>query len=220
MIVLAMAVCSAQGGAARTPDELAAALQRKYATVRDFSADFTQTYTGGVLQKQVTERGHVLVKKPGRMRWEYTNPEKKLFVSDGARTYFYVPEDRQVIVGQAAEADEANTSVLFLAGRGDLVRDFQAFPADAPSGLPADTQAIKLVPRSAQRDYDSIVLAFAPRSLELRGLITTDAQGGRSSFLFRDLKENVSPADKEFAFTIPRGVDVISDGSATGTLAR
>src|SRR3954466_4046375 len=86
--------------------DLVQSLQHKYDTVRDFSADFVHTYQGGVLHKQITERGHVLVKKPGKMRWEYTSPEKKLFISDGVRVYSYVPEDRQVTVGAVPQEDQ------------------------------------------------------------------------------------------------------------------
>ena len=45
----------------------------------------------------------------------------------------------------------------------------------------------------------------------LLGLLAVDAQGGRSSFVFSELKENVGMADKDFEFAIPRGVDVITD---------
>ncbi len=208
-----------EGRPARTPDEMARALQQRYASIRDFSADFVQAYTGGVLRKRVVEKGHVLVKKPGKMRWEYTDPEEKLFVSDGTRAYAYVPADRQVIVSPVAGGDDAQTSVLFLAGRGNLVRDFEASAADAPAGLPADTQAIRLIPRSKQQDYDAIVLAFAPDTLTLRGLVTTDAQGGESSFVFTHLRENVAPADSQFTFKIPRGVDVITNSPDGGSVA-
>src|ERR1041385_3128128 len=81
-----------------TAPELAQALQKKYDAVKDFSADFTHTYEGGVLRKQITERGRMTIKKPGRMRWQYTAPEEKLFVSDGLKLYSYVPEDKQVVV--------------------------------------------------------------------------------------------------------------------------
>ena len=40
--------------------DLAQSLQRKYDTIRDFSADFIHTYEGGVLHKQIAERGHEL----------------------------------------------------------------------------------------------------------------------------------------------------------------
>ena len=54
------------------------------------------------------------------------------------------------------------------------------------------------------------MLVVDPATLEIRGLVTIDAQGGKSSFSFTNLKENVGLADKEFAFKIPRGVDVVS----------
>src|SRR3954466_11543519 len=100
--------------------ELTQALQQKYDTIRDFSADFVHTYQGGVLHKQITERGHVLVKKPGKMRWEYTSPEKKLYVSDSVRVYSYVPEDKQVMVSAVPRDDQAGAPVIFLAGKGNL----------------------------------------------------------------------------------------------------
>src|SRR5436190_20078451 len=76
--------------------ELAAALQKKYAAVRDFSADFVQTYRGGVLNRQLKDTGRMMVRKPGKMRWEYKTPEEKLFVSDGASIYGYGPQDKHV----------------------------------------------------------------------------------------------------------------------------
>src|SRR4029453_15069098 len=80
-----------------TAPELAQALQKKYDTVKDFSAEFTHTNEGGVLGKQITERGGRTIKKPGKMRWQYTAPEEKLFISDGAMMYSYIPQDKQVI---------------------------------------------------------------------------------------------------------------------------
>src|SRR5476649_1783751 len=100
------------------------------------AADLAHTYQGGVLHKQITERGHVLVKKPGKMRWEYTAPEKKLFISDGVRIYSYVPEDKQVVVGAVPKDDQAGAPILFLAGKGNLARDFR--PSVVAAGeLPA-----------------------------------------------------------------------------------
>src|SRR5437899_11992169 len=141
-----------------TAPELAAAIQRKVDGIKDFSADFTHTYEGGVLRKQITERGHLLVKKPGKMRWDYTSPEQKQFVSDGVKMYSYIPQDKQVIVSTIPPEDEATTPTLFLAGKGNLVRDFTASITDAPKGMPADTRALKLVPKVRQKDYDWLVL--------------------------------------------------------------
>src|SRR6266542_2851143 len=193
-----------------TAPELASALQKKYDTVKDFSADFTHVYEGGVLHKKIAERGHLLIKKPGKMRWDYTAPEQKMFVSDGAKMYSYIPQDKQVIVASVTPEDEATTPTLFLAGKGNLTRDFTPSLMDTPAEMPAGTRALKLVPKTRQEDYDWLVLAIDPASLDIRGLVTTDAQGGKSSFSFTNLKQNVGLADKEFAFKIPRGVDVVT----------
>jgi len=207
-VVLAALLLTLNAG----PAELASALQQKYGTIRDFSAEFTHAYTGGVLRKQVTERGHMLIKKPGKMRWEYSAPDQKLFVSDGVKMYSYLPEDKQVIVSTVPADDEAATPTLFLAGKGNLTRDFTPSLVDVPNGMPTGSRALKLVPKTKQRDYDWLVLVVDPQTLDLRGLVTTDAQGGVSSFSFTNLKMNTNPSDKEFAFKIPRGVDVVTAG--------
>jgi outer membrane lipoprotein carrier protein len=194
-----------------TASELAQALQRKYDTVKDFSTDFVHAYQGGVLKKQLTERGHLLVKKPGKMRWDYTAPEEKLFVSDGVKIYSYVPADKQVVVTSVSRTDEASTPALFLAGKGSVTRDFTPSLIDLPPGLPLGSRALKLQPKSRQPDYDWLIVAVDPATFSIRGLVTVDAQGGTSTFAFTNLKENVGLADHEFAFTIPRGVDVVND---------
>jgi outer membrane lipoprotein carrier protein len=211
---LAGAALLVAGARAQTPErppveEVARALQKRYDTVRDFSADFVHTYQGGVLRKKANERGTVLVKKPGLMRWTYTAPEKKEFVSDGVKLYSYVPADRQVVVSPAPRADEATTGVAFLAGRGNLLRDFTITYADPAS---PDEYVLKLQPKRPQDEYEWLQLAADRKTLALRRLVTADQQGGTSTLNFTNLKENVGIPDKAFAFTIPRGVDVVNHG--------
>lgn len=186
--------------------QVAAALQKKYDTIRDFTADFVHEAEGGVLRKKTTERGTLQVKKPGRMRWDYTAPEKKLFVSDGRKMYLYVPADNQVMVSSVPEADEATTAVLFLVGKGSLTRDFTV--SFAEGGAP-ETYALKLLPRLPERDYDWLHIVVDRATMRLRTLAAADAQGGRSTFHFSNFKENAGLADKTFDFRIPRGADVV-----------
>jgi outer membrane lipoprotein carrier protein len=211
--LLASAVGLAQAPAATDApppaEQLAGRLQARYEGVQDFSADFTQSYRGGVLRRTATERGHVLIKKPGRMRWTYTSPEDKLFVADGQRMYVYVPVDKQVMVREMP-ADGA-TPIMFLAGRGNLARDFRA-ERTTVEGAPAGSWTIKLTPRQAQPEYEWLAVALDPRTLAIRMLVAQDGQGGVSTFTFTNLKENVGIPDKTFSFRIPRGVDVITEG--------
>jgi outer membrane lipoprotein-sorting protein len=123
----------------------------------------------------------------------------------------HIPEDRQVIVSAVPSDDEASSPALFLAGKGNITRDFTASTASVP-GLGPGELALKLVPRTPQQDYDWLVLVVAADTLQIRRLITTDAQGGTSTFIFSRFRENVKLSDSAFTFKIPRGVEVI-DGT-------
>ena len=194
-----------------TPVELAQTLQKKYDGIRDFSSDFVHSYRGGVLRKQLSEKGRLLVKKPGKMRWEYTAPEAKTFISDGLKIYSYIPADKQVLVTSVPKDDAATTPALFLAGKGSLTRDFAVSAGTVPEGFASGTRALKLIPKTPQPDYDSLILLIDPSTLTLRGMITSDPQGGTSTLAFTNLKENTGVADTEFVFNIPRGVDIVSE---------
>jgi outer membrane lipoprotein carrier protein len=187
------------------PETVARGLQQHYLSVRDFSAEFTHTYRGGVLRTQTRESGTVKVKKPGRMRWLYTAPERKEFVSDGQKIYSYIPEDRQVIVAAVPRDDEASSPALFLAGKGDITRDFTA--SAAQSAVPGAV-AVKLTPKKSEPEYEFLIVSADPATFQIRALTTRDRQGGESTLVLTKLKENQGISDKEFGFVIPRGVDV------------
>jgi outer membrane lipoprotein carrier protein len=203
---------AARQGPSPSASDVAAALQRKYDSLRDFSADFTHAYEGGVLRKKVSERGTLMVKKPGKMRWNYTTPEEKVFVSDGRRIYLYVPADKQVTVTAVPDQDQATTAVLFLAGKGNLTRDFAV---SFVPGAPADKYKLRLEPKQVERDYEWLELLVDRATMRIVTLHAGDRQGGQSAFLFTNFKENTGLADKVFEFRIPRGVDVITAGSDT-----
>jgi outer membrane lipoprotein carrier protein len=192
------------------PEALAKSLQQRYQGIKDFSASFVHNYRGGVLKTQTQERGTVIVKKPSRMHWTYTTPEKKEFVSDGVKVYSYIPEDKQVIITDVPADDQATTPAMFLAGKGDIVRDFSASYVDSTI---AGTLALKLVPKHQEPDYEYLIVTVDPTTLQIRALTTRDREGGDSTLVFTNLKENQGISDKEFAFRVPRGVDVINDGS-------
>jgi outer membrane lipoprotein carrier protein len=209
---LCVATLPATAARAQTPqggEALARAIQTHYQQVRDFTAAFEQAYVGGALKRRTVERGTVAIRKPGRMRWDYESPEKKLFVSDGTRMYFYVPADRQVRVSAMPEEGRAPTPILFLAGRGDLLRDFRVEEVAAPSGV-AGARALRLRPARPEPEYETLTLVVDGSSYVMKQLIVVDGQGGTSTFSFTNLRENVGVPDSRFVFTMPKGVDVVT----------
>ena len=204
-LALLTRVSLAAGLQAPSAADLPRQVQAHYSAVRDFTADFIQQYHGGALRQTSSERGAVQVKKPGRMYWTYTSPEKKVFVSDGSKIYSYLNADNVVYVTDMPAGDQVSTAVLFLVGRGDLVRDFQAaLPKSQPDGL----WQLDLTPTTPQADFTALTITVDRQSFALRGLISTNTDGGTSAFKFSNLRENVGLADNLFVFKMPRGVEV------------
>jgi outer membrane lipoprotein carrier protein len=196
-------------GAQPTPSaqDVAASLQKKYDTIRDFSTDFVHTHEGGVLRRKREERGTLVVKKPGKMRWDYKSPDEKVFVSDGVRLIQYFPEENRAVVSTVPEDDQA--AVLFLAGRGSLPRDFNV---SFGQGGAAGTWMLRLEPKHPQPEYDWLEITAARDTLRLQSLTVAEKQGSRSTFVFTNFKENPGIADKTFAFSIPKGAEVSNAG--------
>jgi outer membrane lipoprotein-sorting protein len=117
--------------------------------------------------------------------------------------YQYIPLDNRVVISDPPGDDQP--AMLFLAGKGDLNRDFNVSFGESQA---ADTYTLRLDPRQPQSDYDWLALIADRNSLQLRGLIVAEKQGSRSTFTFTNFKENPGLADKLFEFAVPKGAEV------------
>jgi outer membrane lipoprotein carrier protein len=205
-VALALVLTAVSAAAPPPPSADAEAVARRieehHRGVHDMKARFVQSYSSGLLGRELVERGTLAIKRPDRMLWEYREPEKKTFVSNGRKSYFYVPADKQVVVRDAREATSDIASKL-LSGRGDLFAEFQVF------AVPGAPDRIRLTPRGEAAEVREVILE-ADAAGRIRALESVDLQGNRSRFRFEDVQENVGLADSLFEFKVPHGVEVVS----------
>jgi outer membrane lipoprotein carrier protein len=183
---------------------IAAAVEARHRSIRDFQARFVQAYRSAAFGQEIVESGTLRFKRPGRMRWEYRKPEHKLFICDGTSFYFYVPADRQVIVRQRGGDQGLAYRLLF--GEVAVARDFEANVESAT----ADTTRVKLTPRRPDPEVESVLLDVDTK-MGLRAIEIRDVQGNRSEFRFEDVRENRGLADRDFRFEIPADVEVVRE---------
>jgi len=185
------------------------ALQAKYKRLTTLGADFTQVYTAPG-ERVRRETGHFLLKKPGKMRWDYTSPEEKLYVSDGKVIFEYVPSEGIATRIGVKDASDLRAPFMFLLGRGDLRRDFKRieFAAEAPAN--AGNRVLRLVPGKPQ-EFRELLIEIEPVALRLARLSFLDNEGARSDFIFSNVRENIEVGDGQFKFQPPAGVRVIGD---------
>jgi outer membrane lipoprotein carrier protein len=184
-------------------EALARRIEARHRGVRDLTARFVQTYRSGALGREVVEKGVLSLKPPSRMRWEYRDPEKKTFVSDGKTSFFYVPADRQVIRRETSDARDL--PAMLLSGHADIVGTFEVALETGPAGL----QRLRLTPRKPEPEIEQLYVDVDAGD-RIRAILVLDAQGNRSQFAFDDIRENVGLDDRLFRFEVPRGVEVIA----------
>ncbi len=186
--------------AAPSPDA-ARAVARKvqdfYETTRDLRASFVQTYTYAAVGRRQVSRGTLLVKKPGRMRWDYRSPAEKSIAVVGARLTQYEPEANQVYVDDKFDATAMSAAVTFLLGKGSLEREFEVSLGEGGE--------LVLRPRRPDPRVETVTLFVGPNG-EVTRTTVVDAQGNVNDMAFEDLRRNTGIQDADFEVKMPANV--------------
>ena len=157
-------------------------------------------------QRKLLERarGTVLIDRPGRFRFDYTDPPQ-LIVGDGAKVWIYDPDLAQVMVRDVDAALGSTPAVLLTTDR-PVEEQFRVEALDAGAGF----EAFALEPRAEDASFTSIRLAFAGG--ELRRMELVDQFGQTSVIRFTDIRRQPAVPPGAFTFTPPAGVDVVDAG--------
>jgi outer membrane lipoprotein carrier protein len=185
------------------PGPLAAGVQAFYMEKADFAAEFTQEIERPNLpDRPLKKRGRVFFKKPGLMRWDYLEPDKVYYISDGEVLWNYIPESA-LAYKLLVKDSELFYALRFLYGEGDLETDFHVSAGEPEDGL----SRLILKPRKDEQTFKEVHLLADPQTHEIKGTIVIDPAGNASRIRFTKL--SYSPLKtKDFRFKAPKGVRV------------
>ena len=186
------------------------AVELRYNRARTIQVLFEQSYRVQG-RRPIIERGELSLRKPGRMRWQYSSPEGKLFVSDGKKVFLYSPATNRVETMALKASDDMRAPLAFLLGKLDFRRDFQKF-VSRPEG--SDVRIIA-EPKSNKLPYTRVEFVVSPRH-EIRYLHITGQDHSVMEFRFTDEKLNPSLPDQVFRFQPPPGAEVVDVASNEG----
>ncbi len=189
-------------------DQLIGTLQHRYLRLDSLTAEFAQIYVapGEPVRR---EKGRLLLKKPGKMRWDYTTPEPKMYIADGRQVYEYLPAERLVTRTKITDSNDLRAPFLFLLGKGNLRRDFKVIEFATEAPVYAGNRVLRLVPKRGQELFRELFIELTPDRQQLVRLSFVDNNGARTDFLLGNLRENVPIEDSLFVFTPPKGVQVV-----------
>lgn len=185
-------------------DQLIQRVQDRYNGAHTLSVDFVENYN---IQghPRPPEAGKLILRKQGKMRWDYTQPEGKLFVSDGKNVYLYTSQDNRVEKVPLKDTEDMRAPLAFLLGRLDMKKDFGNFETHPGSGGTwLDASA-----KSDRTPYEKVDMLVAPDGA-IHELKVAGRDGSLLSFTFTNEKLNPPAPDKLFHFTIPPGAEVVN----------
>jgi outer membrane lipoprotein carrier protein len=207
LIVAALAaVAQAQEKKPESAATVVARVQKYYDATKDLRAKFEQQIDSASRAPSKAS-GEVLLKKPGKMRWDYAKPEKKLMVSDGATLWVYEPEDEQAYK-QDLKGNALPAQVSFLLGEGKLDKEFDASITKL-DGIAADDLALKMVPKVGTTAYRYLVFVVDGKSGQVKQTVIYGQDGSTNRLTFVDVQQNKGVDDGKFRFAPPAGTHIL-----------
>ena len=186
-------------------DEILERVEKIYTASR-FSASFIQTSTIKAMEITDSASGKLYVQYPGKMKWEYLEPESQIIVTDGLQLWMYRPEDNQVMLGKASTFFSEGKGAGFLSDIRLLRKDFNITLEDIRFG---DYYNLKLVPLETNWDIAFVHLLVSRTTFHIAQIFTHNAYADVTRIEIVDPQFNESFDNAFFTFKIPNGVDVL-----------
>ena len=202
-MLLSAALPAHAQSAPNSAPQVAARVDRHYNALRSLEVHFVQTYTGMGMNRK--ESGVLLLKKPGKMRWTYTDPDGKLFVLDGKAGYFYSPGSSEAQKVDQKKLDDLRSPLRFLLGHTELTKELTGLRASCDGSGICDLSG---VPKGLEERVSSLKITAAADGT-IRAMTIEETDGVTNRFEFSGEAANVPAPDSAFVFTPPPGVHVV-----------
>ncbi len=206
--MLLLGACGPMRAADADLNMLLKGVEQRYNRAKTLQVHFTESYSvQGRARK--SESGQLTLRKPGRMRWDYTTPSGKLFVSDGKSVYLYTPEAHRVEKAPLKASEDMHAPLAFLLGKLDFAKEFRDFD------LKADGANYLITARSKNDKfpYEKIQMLVTP-DFAIQRLLINGQDLSILSFQLDGEKINPPVDDALFKFQMPAGATLVdAEGS-------
>jgi outer membrane lipoprotein carrier protein len=170
---------------------------------------FRQSLVSSALGTTASETGRLYLERPGKLRWDYLEPEKKVALLIGDRTELYLEEERLLSRGRLT--GEQGLFPRLLAGHDRVEALFSANLVATPSTGGNGSYRLRLVPRVEPASATAVTLTLHPRDFAIEAAEVLDDTGNRTTYTFSSLRRNRALPDGLFAFEPPPGTEVVND---------
>jgi len=200
--------------ALREVQEVVKKVQARYEKTRDLQADFKQSTKIEGFATPISSSGRVYIKKPGRLRWDYLDPNVEEIYVKKDEVMMYIPEHQQVLVGKLTQMAASQAPLQLLQGVAKLDEEFEVEPTPDGTRGAGGVPLVTLLPKQTAEServgtLNRIVLELQPKTYFIKTVSIHEISGNVSTFEFTNLKPNQGLKNDLFQFTVPVGVEVV-----------
>jgi outer membrane lipoprotein carrier protein len=204
LFISAVAAClllAASVASAQTVQDAAAAVESHYSGLKDLTSKVTQKNFLKSVGKTQTFDGTLQIKKPGKLRLDYSNGQ--VILVDGKAALFYSKKSEQMIKKTFTDVQQMNIPVAFLLGAAHLRDDFDVLQPD-----PKAPRSLTLLPKKPGAAMQKMRVETGDTGC-IASLTIFDKSGNTTEIAFTDVQENVAIDDGLFVFKAPKGTEII-----------
>jgi outer membrane lipoprotein carrier protein len=193
--------------------EVVKKIQARYEKTKDLRAEFRQVTKIEGFATLLTSSGNLFIKKPGKLRWDYREPDVQEIYVNGNDLMMYVPQHKQVLVGKLTQMAASQAPLQLLQGAAKLEEHFEAQATLGGERGEGGVPLVTLVPREAGpesvKTVVRIVVEAQPKTYFIKTVSIYEVSGNVATFQFDNLQPNTGLQGVRFEFTVPAGVEVV-----------
>ncbi len=201
LFLLSSSALAAEPASVPTVQDVVSQVEGHYAAMNDLTAKTVQKNVLKAINKIQSFEGTLLIKKPGKLRLDYTNGQ--VILVDGKAALFYSKKSEEVIKKTFSDFEHMNIPVAFLLGAAHIRDDFDVLQPDT-----AAPRALELSPKRSGAAMKKLGLQVDDQG-RIEVLTIYDRSGNETTITFSEVRENSGVADKAFAFKPPKGTTII-----------
>lgn len=186
-----------------TTETALSAIEKKYSG-KSFEASFYQVSKLAALDITEKSTGRAYFSHPGKMRWEYLEPEKHEIISDGKSLWIHKPEENQVMLGKAASFFKGGAGGAFLSDISVIRKNYIITPKDATD----EYIELDLNAKEEGKDISLIVIRVSKKNSDITRIVTKNMYGDTTVLEFKDIQFKSIPSSR-FEFTVPKGSNIV-----------
>lgn len=209
-LALFFTVCAPiQAGSAEDHVKMLRKINDRYQQTVSLRAEFVQREKLATLGRTRESKGTIFLKKPGKMRWEYKEPEPQTIITDGRTLWMYYPEEKTVYRFALSERDLSKTPLAVIFQEKRSLMEF--FKAESVMPTPEGLVKLNIKPLHEEQDVSSVSFIADPEEGTLSGTVIKDIFGNTTEILLGETVEGEDLSEKMFIFQIPPGTRVLTD---------